>query len=352
MARRLPACDPCRSSKLSCDHAKPICARCRTRDLADRCSYRERPFKKRRIQATPEATGVTPRSTPPTISINTLSESVSGHSQRYPNPGYLGSSSHTTLFDHLLISDQSHASTIARVAELDHSNVLDCAVTEDKIEQGANFITRILKIAHLPVWEALVQAWVKKGINLPVAEAFTLPCANVACSSLEHRNGDGEPDPEHLPTSAMTSRMLFAHSCRPLTTSVGDTIEDFCNHFCRQTARWETLGVFFVSVSRATIDIARFDGLYCSEQERRALRKLAMQFSDTCLDIALSLDCLNDIQVILQYENFILHSLVDGDQSTLHFILNFETMCCDRLKFCNVKQLSCSDVCRWYLLAP
>ncbi|KAF2025160.1 hypothetical protein EK21DRAFT_104174 [Setomelanomma holmii] len=55
--------------------------------------------------------------------------------------------------------------------------------------------------------------------------------------------------------------------------------------------------------------------LYHSKQKRRALRRLAMQFSDSCLDVAFSLDCLNDLQLFLLYENFILHLLVDGDQS-------------------------------------
>ncbi|KAF4969339.1 hypothetical protein FSARC_3414 [Fusarium sarcochroum] len=47
----------------------------------------------------------------------------------------------------------------------------------------------------------------------------------------------------------------------------------------------------------------------------RGLSRLAMQFSDAFLEIAVSLDCLNDLQLLLQYENFILHSMVDGDQS-------------------------------------
>ncbi|KAL3417430.1 hypothetical protein PVAG01_11430 [Phlyctema vagabunda] len=40
-----------------------------------------------------------------------------------------------------------------------------------------------------------------------------------------------------------------------------------------------------------------------------------MRYSDSCIEIAISLDCLNDLQLFLQYENFILHSFVEGDQS-------------------------------------
>ncbi|KAF4900256.1 hypothetical protein CGCF415_v010169 [Colletotrichum fructicola] len=40
-----------------------------------------------------------------------------------------------------------------------------------------------------------------------------------------------------------------------------------------------------------------------------------MHFADSCVDICLSLDCLNDLHLVLQYENYIIHSLIDGDQS-------------------------------------
>jgi hypothetical protein len=40
-----------------------------------------------------------------------------------------------------------------------------------------------------------------------------------------------------------------------------------------------------------------------------------MSFSDRCLELSISLDCLNDLQLVLQYENFISHSNVDGDES-------------------------------------
>lgn len=50
MPVRLAACDPCRYSRLACDHSKPVCSRCRDRNQAANCAYRERPFKKRRNQ--------------------------------------------------------------------------------------------------------------------------------------------------------------------------------------------------------------------------------------------------------------------------------------------------------------
>lgn len=36
---RLQACEPCRKRKVSCDHATPVCRRCRARNNADGCVY-------------------------------------------------------------------------------------------------------------------------------------------------------------------------------------------------------------------------------------------------------------------------------------------------------------------------
>lgn len=105
------------------------------------------------------------------------------------------------------------------------------------------------------------------------------------------------------------------HTYRPLTADDNATIEDYCTNFCQRSARWETLGLFFTAACRAATDIPCFAPLYSSEQQRRSFQRLSMHYSDRCLEISLSLDCLNDLQLMLQYENFIIHSYIDGDQS-------------------------------------
>lgn len=44
---RMPACEPCRQSKLSCDHGKPSCGRCLASSKANACFYRRRPFSRK-----------------------------------------------------------------------------------------------------------------------------------------------------------------------------------------------------------------------------------------------------------------------------------------------------------------
>lgn len=84
--------------------------------------------------------------------------------------------------------------------------------------------------------------------------------------------------------------------------------------FLHEIFRWETLGIFFLAVSRASVDITLFPSLYMTMERRHTLRKLFTKLSDYALEICLSLDCL-DIQLALQYEIFIMHSFVNGDHS-------------------------------------
>lgn len=114
--------------------------------------------------------------------------------------------------------------------------------------------------------------------------------------------------------STELSRNLFLNTSRSIDTARSTTLDDFQEQFGHQRCRWETLGFFFTAASRAAIEMAKFES---SSQEFRDLQRLGMNLSDLSLDIALSLDCLNDLQLVLQYENWILHSFVDGDQSKI-----------------------------------
>ncbi|KAK2604206.1 hypothetical protein N8I77_007154 [Diaporthe amygdali] len=89
----------------------------------------------------------------------------------------------------------------------------------------------------------------------------------------------------------------------------------FNAQYLDDSTRWETVGIFFTAVARATFDVKFYPTLYKDAAELLGLREFAADISDSCLDLCLKLDCMNDLQLVLQYENFIVHSYVDGDQS-------------------------------------
>ena len=227
---------------------------------------------------------------------------------KYPNPGYLGSSCHASIFNHLLPGLESRLDSSAPHAERENLGQPDVPVNDAHISGGANLIDEIRSFAHISSCRKLVEAWMAKGVNLALAGSFTASCAE-ASEYIINSVTEGIQDVTEV------SRNLCASSCRPLITDATTTIEDFCTNFCQINTRWETLGLFFATVSRATTDLNFFEGLYETEQQRQNFRRLAMYYSNRCLDTALTFDCLNDLQLTLQYENVIAHSYVDGDQS-------------------------------------
>lgn len=350
MLKKLPACEPCRAQKLACDHAQPVCKRCLTREEPEGCRYRPRPFKRtaarRQRQSSSRASTRAPtREVVSTSSAETAppaAETLHGHdaeavggnghgsewypagnleesdwgpqpmyqqqdhsyprSIHYPNPGYLGMSSHTNLFNQVRL--ESFEST------LDSRPGMGPAVDNDDINIGARFIMELgLLPAPLAAYADLVRGWIAKGANLAVVADLIGCCieATVAALSVFDKT---------YTSARAISQSLFAQSRREVVTVASTTLDDYRRNVASPNCRWETLGFFFTALCRATTDVGYADVLYDNQHQRHKLQRLALNFSDRCLDLALSLDCLNDFQLFLQYENFISHSQTDGDQSS------------------------------------
>ena len=123
------------------------------------------------------------------------------------------------------------------------------------------------------------------------------------------------------------TRDLLQNSDRPLEFDGKSTLSGYTKQFCFDSVRWETLGIFLSAVIRANFDVSFFPSLYTTESGREELRKSAARLSAICLELCLSLDCLNDLQLVLQYESFIVHTYIDGDQSkcrcqSVAFVIN------------------------------
>ncbi|KAJ5420624.1 hypothetical protein N7465_003143 [Penicillium sp. CMV-2018d] len=233
-----------------------------------------------------------------------------GPSVQYPNPGYLGSSSHTAFFNQLSFQTEPEAGVVSRQRELGLTTEKECVVDDVCIARGAELILELHRETALWTFTRLFRKWVSTGTNLALAGPLTGPCASTVDYTLSKCDGTSA-------TARDISKSLFRHSCQPISSSQETSFDEYCANFSGEKARWETLGIFFTAICRASVDLAYAEPYYGSEQQRRKLQKLALSYSDRCLDICLPLDCMNDLQLFLQYENFISHSQVDGDQSYL-----------------------------------
>lgn len=105
--RRVPACEPCRASKLSCDRAKPECRRCVEKAVT--CLYRQTPSTRRASHYTASSTPYMHDDASNPSNVASASTPASSPSRPlYPNPGYMGASSHIAIFRHISANDSKH----------------------------------------------------------------------------------------------------------------------------------------------------------------------------------------------------------------------------------------------------
>lgn len=108
---------------------------------------------------------------------------------------------------------------------------------------------------------------------------------------------------------------LLNNSAQALKITAEVTLGTFIGQFCGHKSRLETLGLFLAAVARATVDISFFPPVYSTEDSRITLQSIVTRLNDRIIDLCLLLDSLNDLQLILQFEHFVVHSNVSGDQS-------------------------------------
>lgn len=225
------------------------------------------------------------------------------HHNPYPNPGYLGPSSHVDIFNHIL-SEQESAQDVYSPKPFIPSSLDE----HPSVKQGALLTRQLLSLFDLEDLRSLITFWRAKGVNLPVAEPFVDLCAEISnYTSLSTFQGS---EWHHS-----FSTQLLQNTLRPLEYNPESNIISYSAQFLGINTRWETFGIFLSAAIQATRDISFFPSLYVTSSRNRELRHLLTRLLDCSLDICLSTDCLNDLQLILQYENFIVHSYVDGDHS-------------------------------------
>lgn len=229
----------------------------------------------------------------------------------YPNPGHIGLTSHVAIFNQIF-PDQSNNSPAAATGHSSSPNPMspESPSLDDNplARQGAELLKQLFQTYSLSSMESFVTFWIEKGINLPLAEPFVALCAkisNYSCLS----TFDG-PD-WHL----KLAQKLLANTTRPLEYDGSTSFAEYVAQFTGESTRWETLGIFLSAVLRASIEIPFFPTLYTTENSQRDLKNKLLALISCSLDVCLSLDCLNDLQHVIQYENTITYTYTSGDQS-------------------------------------
>lgn len=235
-------------------------------------------------------------------SVDNASSTASPQPHHYPNPGFLGSSSHSAIFNQLRTSDSHlHDALQPPVPPPRRHMPKNNAIVEKAIHALKQLCPT--DMSHL---NSLVHVWLDQGVNLPLAGPLVAPIAAAVAQSANATSSDDWVS-QHT--------VLLENTDRPITLHRDMSVSDFFSQLLGHGLRWDVLGIFFAAASRAALDTTSFPPLYTGEAQRWDLITSLTYIGDSCLDMCLAADCLDDLQLILQYENCIVHSQVDGDQS-------------------------------------
>jgi len=191
-----------------------------------------------------------------------------------------------------------------------HQGRVSYVPDDKKISKGAQLLSSIVSQFDTEAFERLVSFWLGKGTNLVLAGLLTEPCVKSVANELASLTDDSASH------SSLASR-LFENSAKSLVFPRTSTFTDYCDEVCQKNIRWETLVISFVALGRASIDVPYYPPLYSFQAELEVFQNLVTGFADSCLELVLSLGRMDDLLLICQYENWILHSVIDGDQSEM-----------------------------------
>lgn len=175
----------------------------------------------------------------------------------------------------------------------------------------AQYMGDLLHSFPMDMLKELVIFWRATGVNLALAEPFVDLCP----LALDEIRTTHPPASGHQ--YLISIRQFLRNSSQPLRSAATTTLEQYSSQLLVPNPRLETLGLFMCAVVRATSEIHTFPLLYSDDARRQKLLALSVKLTDAAVEAILSLDTLNDLQLIFQYENFISYSYVFGVQCKL-----------------------------------
>ncbi|PYI04630.1 chromatin structure remodeling complex protein RSC3 [Aspergillus sclerotiicarbonarius CBS 121057] len=292
---QLSSCEPCRKSKLRCDHSAPVCNRCVRRGRSDLCVYHPapltRPREGPRFKATKnDANGIL-------VPARTLTwESVSGSpassssvsvlgSAQFPNPtklpfsgtGFLGPTSYSGTF-----SDNE-------LGPVDRSSLTQSTpIDPQQVARGAQVL---FLLENLALYEEVIEkrfsispGWV---LGPPLMRELFKVLGNV------YRNATQDSTNKYARLMDL-SRVFFRNTLTPIETHSSMVLSDY---FALAGPRWEMISLLFAFTGTSTYQVPPHSlGLEQTDDitSKEGLRQICSQASETCLQFCNHLGTLSD----------------------------------------------------------
>jgi hypothetical protein len=379
------SCEPCRISKIRCDHETPICGKCRARGVTSQCFYHPAPMTKPpgtpRKQPEPRKRVVKPRNsvpresrghqsiTPllsPTITFPNNASPIVGQagggpdalgnaaasvvSATWPTPPesatrstqssegtrafYLGSTSYASVFaeEGRPISESVHPdpehverTTRAILDDSSRTSAFPSKLTGSRFCQMGVGQSIIAKLNPFSLFEKSTKMY----FSINKASSLEGPLVISALPQIRE-------DLELL--KSLTGDSLYAayaemtrNTARPLKVPATMTAPEFPTLFTGRNLRWETLGLMLVTAGSNAQYTSPEDPIFTLENGERIDKDEFIEdmihASNDCITLCQIHGAVNDIMVWLLYGNLMVNSNFYGDncQCVLYFVLPYGT---------------------------
>ncbi|KAL2816992.1 hypothetical protein BDW59DRAFT_135058 [Aspergillus cavernicola] len=306
----LPSCEPCRKSKLKCDHGKPVCGRCVAKNITQRCFYHPAPMTRQDMSG--HGRRVKRPRTESSHSSPLLASAADYPGLRIMSepplvtPGYLGSTSFSAVF-------REHRTDISVEEDGGVARAVFCNTTDRiRVQSGLE----VLKFLYQStICDVLIRKFyvghLMAAVSSIVMEAI-LQSVRRVLDGLD-RARDLDPQLRDL------VYRIFRSSAHPLTSHSSMSVEEYCASFTDKNLRWEAIGIILatsgiamMSTSESDSDLAR---VAADATARDILRAQLVEASGVCVGFCDTSASVSELLGFLQYNDMLLKTQYYGDSS-------------------------------------
>ncbi|KAF2108947.1 hypothetical protein BDV96DRAFT_586262 [Lophiotrema nucula] len=336
------SCEPCRISKIRCDHASPKCEKCQARGISDQCFYhpapmtkpagtpRKQPGEARRRVVKPRMHSET-RFTRDHEIFNALTTSPTAlrmedvrTSNGWPTPPdsaarsvtnpqetgrafYLGSTSYASVFaEERPIPDSMHEQPLESATP----TVLSSRITGSRHCQIGGGHSIISKMTPFSFFERSIRKYFEENKSSALVGPLVMSALPQVRKDLERLQAIGS---DQFSAYAEITRSTTAQLKVPASMPASE----FYTLFTGPNLRWETLGLVMILAAGNAQYTHPDDAVFTLEDGRKlekdALIEDMIHTTNDCISICQIHGAVNDIMVWLLYANMLVTSNFYGD---------------------------------------
>ncbi|RDL35717.1 Uncharacterized protein BP5553_06329 [Venustampulla echinocandica] len=360
------ACEPCRIAKIACDHALPVCDRCKRRKVSGKCVYLEAPMTRPSAQArdSSSTTAASRHRVSTALSSNTAAplpsnsalaspsstspRSARGSLQSPAQPGNTTETSSSgrppaksgssgsffgpTSFSAVFMENRENFATGDNEMHVSNENANTPLPSESLQSQTFLLLSGSCSDggnARVALGAKVLRALPDKNTCNFLLERYYEKChesaflkhSAVSCAaSVWTTFGSSLKEPRKREGLEHVSGILFKNSTTALQEPSGpDDYTKWLESFSGENLRWESLGIVFACIAGAVLSMSERDAFFTAQKGGRRDRiSFAMDIKDcvqACVTLSNYNDLINTLMIALLAKNVTLQTIISGDTS-------------------------------------